>query len=356
MGATVAYTCREQVKRALDVRATAIADDRIDAHILAASEAIEGELHKRFYPWHGTVSIDWPNWTYSSSWRLWLDPREVISLSAVTSGGDTLDPADYFLTGPGPVALAEPPYNVLAIDQSSSATFNAGTTWQRAVQLTGVWNHGNDTTPAGALTASLTDSATTATVTNGSLTSGVRTLDLIKIDSEYMIVTERAPVDTGQTLATALTATNNDQAVAVLDSTGFYAGEQITIDAETMLITRVLVGVLVVKRAWDGSTLAAHSLAAPIYADRALTLQRGAVGTTAAVHADDAPILRHRPPDLVQALARAHSINSFLQEGSGYAMTTGSGDNEREATGKALASLWEQACKAYGIEARAGAV
>jgi hypothetical protein len=356
----VAYVSREQVKRLLDVKATALIDDQIDDAAYSASEAIHGKTLRWFHPWIGTQSWDWPNWQYADSWRLWLNDREAVSLTEVTSGGTTLDPAGYFLTNPGNVS--GPPYAALELDQSASAggTFNSGASWQRAVTGTGTFYWPFTARPAGQLEtgAGMDVSQTSATVTNGSVFTGVRTLDLIRIDTELMIVTGRTAANTGQTVlnGAGLTAAVNDQAITVASGPELAAGEQITIDAETMLITTVVGNTLVVKRAWDGSTLAAHSLAAPIYADRALTLQRAALGSTAATHAAGTAISRHAAPALVSSLARALTVNELLQQTSGYAMTVGSGDNEREASGKAIGQLWDKVCSVYGRTPRMAAV
>lgn len=351
----VAYVSREQVKRLLDVKATALIDDQVDDAILSASETIHGKLLRRFHPWQGSQVWDWPNWQYADAWQLWLDDREAVSLTEVVTGTQTLEPSAYFLANAGNVS--GPPYNTLNLDQAHSAAFSPGASWQRAVSITGTFYHPFTAKPAGALAAGagLDASQTTATVTNGSVFTGVRTLDLLMIDSEMLLVTERSSVDTGQT-SNSLTAAKNDHLITVVDGTAFAAGETITLDAETMLVTRVVGDTLVVDRAADGSTLAAHNAATPVYADRALTLQRGVLGSTAATHAAGAVIARHQPPALISSLARALAVQELLQQGSGYAMTTGSGDNEREATGKAIGQLWMSACAAYARGPRVRAV
>lgn len=54
------YVTREQVKQALDVKAPARSDLQIDLAIQAASDSVEGLLHRVFYPQDMTRYFDWP--------------------------------------------------------------------------------------------------------------------------------------------------------------------------------------------------------------------------------------------------------------------------------------------------------
>ncbi len=44
-------------------------------------------------------------------------------------------------------------------------------------------------------------------------------------------------------------------------------------------------------------------------------------------------------PAPIRQLARAYALDQLQQEGSAYARTVGAGDNERAATGRAIAAL-----------------
>src|SRR5690606_22447868 len=55
------YTTRETVKAALDYKETARNDAQVDRAIESASRAVEGLLHRRFYPETATRYFDWPN-------------------------------------------------------------------------------------------------------------------------------------------------------------------------------------------------------------------------------------------------------------------------------------------------------
>jgi hypothetical protein len=113
---------------------------------------------------------------------------------------------------------------------------------------------------------------------------------------------------------------------------------------------------ITVKRAWDGSVLATHLTGASVYALRTLKVVRGAVGTAATTHTDATVVVRNVPPGLVHQLCVAEAVTQLLNEGSGYARTAGSGDNAREAAGRALNDLRNQAKAAYGRMGRVSAV
>jgi hypothetical protein len=355
-----AYCTREDVKLAPDFAETARGNSRIDRAIDGVSRLIEGELHRVFYPQDATRYFDWPNQggsgggQYANPWRLWLDQNDLVSLSSLVTGGVTISTANVFLEPinkrPGE------PYRYLELDRSSSAAFggNAATP-QRAIAVTGTWGFTADTDAAGTLAAAVAStSATTVTVSDGSQL-GVG--DLLIVDSERLLVTERAAVTTGQTnLSGATSASAADNAITVTDGTQVHLGEVLLIDSERLLIEDITGNVVTVRRAWDGTLLATHTTATTLYAYRLLTVARGQLGTTAATHSNSAPVSRHRPPGLIRDLCIAESVNRVLQETSGYARTVGEGGEARPAPGVALADLWDEAVTRYGRKARIRAV
>lgn len=54
------YATREQVKQALDIKESARSDLQIDIAIEAASDSVDGLLHRVFYPQVMTRYFDWP--------------------------------------------------------------------------------------------------------------------------------------------------------------------------------------------------------------------------------------------------------------------------------------------------------
>jgi hypothetical protein len=168
-----------------------------------------------------------------------------------------------------------------------------------------------------------------------------------------MIVTERQQLDTGQTLGTGgLTNQNNAVTVPVQSGTAFAAGETILIDAERMLVEDIAGNNLIVRRAWDGSTIAAHTAGATIYAPRTLVVQRGALGTTADTHGNASTIYQWVPPGGIRQLCVAETVTDLLQGRSGYARTAGTGENQREVVARGLKDLKDDAYQAYGRKAR----
>jgi hypothetical protein len=345
----VFYATREQVKAAMDAAETARNDTQVDRAVESGSRTVEALTRRRFYPWTGTRYFPWPPYQPSRPWRLWLDADELVSVATLVVGGVTVSASDYFLE---PVNSG-PPYSRVEIDLSSSAAFSSGPTRQRAVAVTGVWC-GCDAqeAPAGALAEALDSSETGVDVTDSSVV-GVGTI--IRVDSERMIVTGRSMLDTAQNCS-ALTASSSDVAVTGITAGTIKTGEVILVDSERMLVVAVAGTTLTVKRAWDGTVLAAHNAGADIYAPRTLTVTRGSLGTTAATHADTTPIVQHMVPALVRDLAVAEAINQLQQETSGYAHIVGEGENAREGTGRSLYNLRRDTIAAYGRQARTKAV
>lgn len=351
------YVSREDVKRALDVAETARSNSQIDRAIEAASRSIDGDrpgdgfLRRRFYPQVDTRYFDWPTPDSPRSWRLWLDQHELISVTTLTSGGVTIAASDYLLR-----PYDGPPFTHVEIDLASSAAFTSGSTHQQAVAITGTFGHSANTAPAGALAEALDDSETGVDITDSSL---IGIGHLIKVDSERMIVTGKAMLDTGVNIhsSDSLSASVADVSITMSTTTGAPAvDEVILVDSERMLVVDVAGSTLTVKRAWDGSVLAGHAGGADIYAPRTLTVERGALGTTAAAHSSSTAVTRHVVPGPVVELCLAEALNNYLQAGSGYARTIGSGDAEREAGGRGLRDIRNQAYTALGRKARTRAV
>lgn len=338
---------REDVARAVDIKMTARAHDAIDRAIEAATGVVTGHLHRSFFPTTATRYFDWP--ARSRPWILRLDQHELVSVSSLVAGDVTIPETDYFLEPNG----SGPPYTWIEIDISTTSAFASGDTTQRAIAVTGVFGYGADTAPAGALDGDITDTATGVTVTDGSLL-GVG--DVLLIDTERVLVTQKSMTGTGVT-ATALAASTSDVEITVSSSSGApAAGEVILIGAERMLVVDAAGTALAVKRAWDGSVLAAHDAGSAVFAERRLTVSRGQLGTTAAAHTDGATVARHVVPGLVRQLAVAEAISQGLQEGAGWARQAGSGDNEREVLQRGLGVLRDQAYAAYGRKGRTKAI
>ena len=348
------YATREEIKAELDVKETARSNSRIDRALADATEAVDGLLHRRFYPEQDTRKFDWPPRTGATPWILRLNDNELISVTTLTSGGTTITAGNYLLRRADD--KAEPPYTRVEINLGSDASFGGGSTYQQDIVITGLFGYRNDETTAGTTVEAL-DSSETGIDVDAATSAAVGVGSLLRIDSERVIITGRTQLDTGQTLGgTGLTNQNSAVTATVQSGAAFAAGEAILIDGERMLVEDITGNTLVVKRAWDGSTIAAHSLGATIYAPRTLTVQRGALGTTAAAHNSGAAVLRWDPPGSVRQLCIAEALVDLLQGRAGYARTAGSGDNERETSGRGLKDLRDRVYTSHGRKARHRAV
>lgn len=343
------YCSREDVKAALDAKLTARSDAQIDRIIEQSSRFVEGLTHRKFYPLTTTIYKDWPNFQYARPWRVWLDQHQLVSISSLTSGGTTIAATDYFLRPDD-----GPPYSHIEIDLDSSAAFGGGSTHQRDITIVGVAYWPEVPLATGTLGEDLTSGETDVDVSDSSL---IGVGDIIRIDTERMTVTGKTMLDTAVDIdaGDSLTASPADVSITVSGSSGApVVGEVILIDSERMLVVDRASLVLTVKRAWDGTVLATHSASASIYAPRTLTVERGALGTTAAAHSTSAAITKHVSP--ARTLCVAETVNTYLQETSGYAREVGSGENAREASGRGLKDMRDQFVTTYGRKARIRAI
>lgn len=345
------YASREAVRDAVDVKEAAHRTSQVDRAIESASDSIDAWLgrHKHgLAPITATRFFRWPSRHYSSPYRLWLDENELVEVSTLTAGGTTIDSDDYFLE---PVNSG-PPFTFIEIDLDSQAAFDNSGTHQRAIQIVGTWGINNDQKPAGALAEALDASETAVDVSDASL---VGVGDVLTVDSERMIVTDRSSLDTGQNLQSDMNALNNDQIVDVSDGTEFAVGEVLLLGSERMKITEITGNNLTVIRAYDGTTLAAHSAPVDIYAFRTLVVERGALGTTASTHDDESAVTRWQVPYLVRDLCIAEAITQLEQEFSAYGARVYSDEAERDSSGtevvagRGLSDLRKQCKRRYKL-------
>jgi len=341
---TPVYTTREAVKESMDWKETARNNALVDRAVQSAARDIEGALHRRFYPELTTRRWDWPNYSLSPSWVLELDDNELISIDTLTAGGVVIPSTNYKLRRED--NKAEPPYTRVEIDLSTASSFAAGPTFQESVEILGWYGFDDKNAPAGATAGAINGSVTTLNVSDSGI---IGVGSLLRIDNERMLVSGKRMLDTAQNLQGNLTAFQNNEVVPVQDGTAFFMDEIILIDAERMKIVDIAGNNLIVKRGWDGSTLAAHTTGtADIFAPRALTIVRAFVGTSAASHNSAVSITQHVPPGLISEYANALAMNDLRASISGY--TPDMFDS------KALRTKREAAYTAYGRKARSGAV
>ncbi|MGW1616377.1 hypothetical protein ACWCQZ_44415 [Streptomyces sp. NPDC002285] len=354
--AGVWYATREDVMRALDVKLTARSSGQIDRALESASRDVEDLCHRKFFPVQATRYFDWPDVQYRPSWRLWLDDNQLISVTTLVSGGVTIPATDYFLEP----NRSGPPFNRLEIDLDSSAAYGGGDTHQRDIAVTGLWGYRNTETTVGALAEAL-DASETAVDVSGAASAASGVGSVLRVDSERMLVTGRTMLDTGQNVGGGgLTAQQNSVTLAVADGTAFAVDEILLVESERLLIVDIAGNNLTVKRAWDGSVLAAHAVGIDIYAARTLTVQRGALGTTPATHSSATPVTRWDPPGPVRLLTIAEAINTVTMEQAGYSKVLRSGEaggsSERNRDQKGIDRLRKQVYDSHGRKGRVRSV
>jgi hypothetical protein len=344
---------REEVRRALSVKQAAWNDDQIDRAIDAARESVEQLCHRKFYPNDTTHEWDWPSFQRAYPWRIWFDAAELADVTVnppvVTTGG-TVIPASDILWGNPRYA---PPYTYLELDRSTSAAFGSGSTPQRDISISGTYGYWLKTAAAGTLAANVLIGDSSITVSSGGL---IGVGDLLIAASERMLVIDAAYVSTGVAFTGLTTASMADNILAVPDGTKFAQGEVLQIDTEWCLIQNILGDNLMLKRAWDGSILTAHS-SGTIYARRLLSVLRGQLGTAAAAHSSGDALVISVVPALVKQLGVAEAIVSVTQEPGAYAGSSGSspdqdGQQKGPAPGQGIPDLRDRCRAAHGRKAR----
>lgn len=354
MGAV--YTTRERVMRAADIRASAYRNEEIDLAIESASRAIDklcrrgDETRPGFAPWTGTLSFDWPSSAHGntgSSFRLFLSPHSLLTLTSASSGGTSITSNAY-----GSPVESGAPYPALSVDRNSSSALSPGNgAGQRSASITGVWcgcladERGRTTWTLGASASSSTGTLTV----NAPFGVG----QILRIGDERLIVNDRAWAASGQT--GTLAASQSAETLAVSDGSVFFPGEELILDSERVWIRDVVGNNLIVRRAISGSTLAAHTGAA-IQWSRTAYCERGALGTAAAAHSSGDRVYFHKVPPLIEQLATAYALQQRAQESASYARTAGSGDSERQVNESGVRSLEQRVAAAYGIQLKHRAV
>ncbi len=298
----------------------------------------------------------------------------MVVITQLVSGGVTIPLNAVFLEPVNNPQKNRPFYSYLELDRAQSYAFgNNGQTPQHNIAISGTWGYGALADPAGDLAAAVTStSQSTVTTTDGSQ-AGPGDLIILgygqgsapypsalgyagalaPYTGERILITDVSTVTTGLTQSGGgvTTASSSDQALTTTGSGALNAGEVIVLDQENMLVEAVVGGIVTVSRAWNGTTLSAHS-GATIYAFRQYSVLRGQLGTTASTYSNGAAIYKHRVPPLVHDLAIAEAANQVLQEGSGYARTVGSGESAHPAPGISLMDKWDECRTRHGRKAR----
>ena len=375
----VCYSNRSEAQRSLDMSPGIDVNAALDRALTTAADNIDGQMHRVFFPSDDTRFFDWPNQggsgggQYAQPWRYWLDDNDCVVLTSMVSGGVTIPLSAVFLEPVNNPQKGKPYYTYIELDRSQSYAFgNNAQTPQHSIQMAGTWGYGADADPAGQLAANVGDGDTTITTTDGSK-AGPGDLIILgygrgsapfpsaagyagalaPYTGERILITDVAAVATGLTQSGSgvTTASDGDQALSTTGSGSLNVGEVVVLDQEQMLVEQVVNGIATVRRAFGGTTLAAHSDAA-VYAFRQFSVNRAQLGTPASSYSSAAAEYRHRVPPLIRDLAIAEETGQLLQEGSGYARTVGTGEAARPASGIAIADKWDEARTRHGRKGR----
>ena len=339
------YCSREAVQRGALLYGTEY-HTVIDRLIEASSRGIDGTAHTRFIPLTDVRYFPFSS-KYIRGAKLYFD-ADLWSLTSLTDQGTTartLTSGTHFILQPDNEG---PPYHWAEILSSQALTFESGsTTSQRAFTVTGQWSRHSATLPASQLNGAI--SSTTATSLEVDDGSKVEVGFTLLIESEQCFVSERDEVDIGTNSTNAMTADDTDTALTLGDPTNnLCTGELIRINSEQMRVTAVSSATeVVVERAVNGSTLAAHLTAQDIYVYRRFTVERGVNGTTAATHADNTTLTRYAVPGPIEELCVAETIAALQQERAGWGRVVGTGERQVELSGRALSDLRRRALGQY---------
>ena len=371
------YCNRTDAQRSIDFKDGLDVNAALDRALMSASDNIDGDLKRVFYPSDDTRWFDWPNQggegggQYAEPWRLYLDDNDLACPTQLVSGGVTIPLTAFF---PGPAnnpQKGKPYYSRIELDRAQSYAFgNNAQSPQLSIAITGTWAYSALADAAGTLAASVGSSDATVTVSDGSK-AGPGDLVILgygrgaasgslpwaagiqPFQGERVLITDVSAVATGLTQSGSgvTTASASDNALTWTGSGSLTAGEVIVLDQEDCLVEQIVSSVATVRRAWNGTVLAAHSGAA-VYAFRQFAVSRAQLGTTASTYNSGAAVYRHRVPPLIRDLAIAEAAGRLLQEGSGYARTVGSGEAAHPAPGVALSDLWDECRMRHGRKSR----
>lgn len=360
------YVTREEVMDALDFRESTLRTSLIDSSIAGASRDVDFLCHRQFYPLDTTRRFDWPNFQRAMPWTIWLEQSELadvtINVPVVKSGGNLIPNSAIFW---GPWDMDAPPYTFLELDRSQGYSFGQGSTPQQDVSIAGTFGYWTKTESRGTLVSNVNSSVTTLQGTDGSINSGLGVGDILLIDTERMLISNKGTVSASDTLQGSGCTTKSvaDDILSVTNGTAWNIGEQVLVDSERMYIRDIAGNTLLVRRAWGGTTLATHNTGATLYVYRSFTVQRGALGTIAASHNANATLYRYVIPGPCRELALAESINNVLQKSSGYARLIAADTNEtggttglRTAYGFGIKDIRERVYRGYARQGRIGVI
>ncbi len=325
-------------------------DTALGRLIEAVSRAVDSATHTRFIPETAVRKYEFNQRNVRGN-RLYFD-HDLFSMTTLTDRGSTkraLTEGTHYLLLPD---NAGPPYYAAEILRSQGVGYEGGAaTSQQSFEATGLWSATADTEAASEIAEdSVQDgSGTSLHVKDG---SKVGVGDTLLIGSEQVFISARGDVDLAQNLSGALTSDETDTNVGLdgAPNDPVNLGEVFRLDSERMRVTAInSTTSFEVERAYDGTTLAAHSNTADIFIRRTYTMGRGVNGTTGVAHADDLAFTRYTAPSLIEEVVLAEVIQLFHRQESGFTQRVGAGESQVTIRPESIASLQK---RAYGAHRR----
>jgi hypothetical protein len=269
-----------------------------------------------------------------------------VDTNGLTKEGDdaTVIPAANFLLNP--VNLG-PPFSRIEIKLSTTAFFSSKDTHQEQIRVAALWGFSDDTKAAGTVASGLASSSTVTTFVCSDA-SLIDVGDTLLIGSEQVFVSERSTNDVGTNTNGALTVNKAETTVPVVSGAAIKVGEVILVEAERMYVESITGNDLTVKRAYDGSTLAAHDTGKDISVFRTLTIVRATNGTTAATHANSTAINKYAPPADIVAMCKALAIHADKAEQGGWTGSHGSGEGAVRVSQREIDDKRDRVKRIYG--------
>tara|TARA_Y100000310_G_scaffold259499_1_gene268189 strand:- start:3722 stop:4786 length:1065 start_codon:yes stop_codon:yes gene_type:complete len=334
------YTTREAVKLAAGIQGSQH-DSAIDAAIDAASREVDNLSMTRWIPITETRKYD-AAYPALRGRRLYLD-HDLISIDTFTDQGDeavAVNATEYRLMPEN----HGPPYSWLELLLDvTTAEFRADPdTHQQSLRITGKWASNDNTIAASEVGTNQNNSQTTLLVADG---SKIDVGDTLLIGSEQEFVSGRTDADLGinthgSTGAMTVDKTDKTLTLASAPTDAVTVGEVMRIGSERMLVEAInSTSSFEVERAYDGTTLAAHSTGDDVYIFRTYTVTRNVNGTTVAEHNDGVAITKYAPPVDIQELTLGTAVTRFQQQRAGWGREIGRGESAREFRGGEIERL-----------------
>lgn len=275
-------------------------------HIRAASQFIEQKTGQ----WIPSVETRYFEAGHDLS-ELMVPP--LISVTSLTNNGTALSASDYTLEPPER-CWPNGPYSSIRYPNGVFSTDNHG------IVVSGMWGRYSDTEGLG-VQASLTDSETTVSVSDGSkISPGM----VLLIDAECVLV-EATGTETNSTATLGATITADDTAFTISDGSKVKIGEVIKIGGEKMKVADINASTIYVERGWNETRRESHTATATVWVFRQFAVKRGCNGTTAAAHTN-AAVYRYVAPWDVNYLCRNVAALMLKKAETGFIGRSGNDD------------------------------